>query len=90
MPGVVADEVVTTVLDGTAHAGRKAAAMAAHATQITVNGSSFALSNHLGQPLFATEYYQLVHGQAGPERPERDLFAGLDTTAPTPSEGNNR
>ncbi|MEU4299229.1 N-acetyl-1-D-myo-inositol-2-amino-2-deoxy-alpha-D-glucopyranoside deacetylase [Kitasatospora aureofaciens] len=90
VPGVVADEVVTTVLDGTAHAGRKAAAMAAHATQITVNGSSFALSNHLGQPLFATEYYQLVHGQAGPGRPERDLFAGLDTTAPTPSEGNTR
>ncbi|MFJ9769969.1 N-acetyl-1-D-myo-inositol-2-amino-2-deoxy-alpha-D-glucopyranoside deacetylase [Kitasatospora sp. NPDC101157] len=90
VPGVVADEVVTTVVDGTAHAGRKAAAMAAHATQITVDGSSFALSNHLGQPLFATEYYQLVHGQAGPERPERDLFAGLDTTDPTPSEGNAR
>ncbi|MFI9361075.1 N-acetyl-1-D-myo-inositol-2-amino-2-deoxy-alpha-D-glucopyranoside deacetylase [Kitasatospora sp. NPDC053057] len=90
VPGVVADEVVTTVLDGTAHAGRKAAAMAAHATQITVDGSSFALSNHLGQPLFATEYYQLVHGQAGPEQPERDLFAGLGTTDPTPSEGNAR
>ncbi|MFG3223323.1 N-acetyl-1-D-myo-inositol-2-amino-2-deoxy-alpha-D-glucopyranoside deacetylase [Kitasatospora sp. NPDC048194] len=81
VPGVVPDEVVTTVLDGTAYAGRKAAAMAAHATQITVDGAFFALSNDLGQPLVATEYYQLVRGQAGPERPERDLFAGLDDPA---------
>ncbi|MFF0414089.1 N-acetyl-1-D-myo-inositol-2-amino-2-deoxy-alpha-D-glucopyranoside deacetylase [Kitasatospora sp. NPDC004745] len=81
VPGVVADELVTTVLDGTAHAGRKAAAMAAHATQITVAGPFFALSNDLGQPLVATEYYQLVRGQAGPGRPEDDLFAGL---APDP------
>ncbi|WP_371498908.1 N-acetyl-1-D-myo-inositol-2-amino-2-deoxy-alpha-D-glucopyranoside deacetylase [Kitasatospora sp. NBC_00374] len=78
VPGVVDDEVVTTVLDGTAYAGAKAAAMRAHATQITVTGRSFALSNDLGQPLVATEYYQLVHGKAGPEQPETDLFAGLD------------
>ncbi|WP_406202764.1 N-acetyl-1-D-myo-inositol-2-amino-2-deoxy-alpha-D-glucopyranoside deacetylase [Kitasatospora sp. NBC_01560] len=81
VPGVVDDGVVTTVLDGTAQAGRKAAAMAAHATQITVAGDAFALSNDLGQPLIATEYYQLVRGQAGPRQPEDDLFAGLDTTA---------
>ncbi|MEV7183780.1 N-acetyl-1-D-myo-inositol-2-amino-2-deoxy-alpha-D-glucopyranoside deacetylase [Kitasatospora sp. NPDC093102] len=77
IPGVVDDEAVTTVLDGSAYAGRKAAAMAAHATQITVDGAFFALSNDLAQPLFATEYYQLVHGQAGPGEPEDDLFAGL-------------
>ncbi|MFB7613395.1 N-acetyl-1-D-myo-inositol-2-amino-2-deoxy-alpha-D-glucopyranoside deacetylase [Kitasatospora sp. NPDC056181] len=81
VPGVVDDAVVTTVLDGAAYAARKAAAMAAHATQITVDGTSFALSNNLGQPLVATEYYQLVRGQAGPQLPETDLFAGLDTTA---------
>ncbi|MFE7564378.1 N-acetyl-1-D-myo-inositol-2-amino-2-deoxy-alpha-D-glucopyranoside deacetylase [Kitasatospora sp. NPDC057500] len=83
VPGVVDDEVVTTALDGSAYAGRKAAAMAAHATQITVapGGAFFALSNHLGQPLLTTEYYQLVHGQAGPRLPEDDLFAGLDPTA---------
>ncbi|MGA5818996.1 N-acetyl-1-D-myo-inositol-2-amino-2-deoxy-alpha-D-glucopyranoside deacetylase [Kitasatospora sp. NPDC094028] len=95
IPGVVADEVVTTVLDGSAYAARKAAALTAHATQITVDGDSFALSNHLGQPLFATEYYQLVHGQAGPgDGPEDDLFAGLDTGAApataTASEGSTR
>ncbi|MBV2152178.1 N-acetyl-1-D-myo-inositol-2-amino-2-deoxy-alpha-D-glucopyranoside deacetylase [Kitasatospora sp. SUK 42] len=89
VPGVVADEVVTTALDGAAYTGRKAAAMAAHATQITVDGAFFALSNDLGQPLFATEYYQLVRGQAGPERPEHDLFAGLDHD-PTPTEESVR
>ncbi|MCG6499034.1 N-acetyl-1-D-myo-inositol-2-amino-2-deoxy-alpha-D-glucopyranoside deacetylase [Kitasatospora sp. A2-31] len=78
VPGVVDDAVVTTVLDGTAYAGRKAAAMAAHATQITVAGAFFALSNDLGQPLIPTECYQLVRGQAGPRLPEDDLFAGLD------------
>lgn len=89
VPGVVDDAVVTTVLDGTRYAGRKAAAMAAHATQITVAGGHFALSNDLGQPLVATEYYQLVHGQAGPELPETDLFAGLDTAGGT-FEGTTR
>ncbi|GHH62449.1 1D-myo-inositol 2-acetamido-2-deoxy-alpha-D-glucopyranoside deacetylase [Kitasatospora indigofera] len=79
VPGVVDDELVTTVLDGAGYAGRKASAMAAHATQITVAGEFFALSNDLAQPLIATEYYQLVRGEAGPGRPETDLFAGLDT-----------
>ncbi|MEV7771648.1 N-acetyl-1-D-myo-inositol-2-amino-2-deoxy-alpha-D-glucopyranoside deacetylase [Kitasatospora sp. NPDC086791] len=87
VPGVVADEMVTTVLDGAAHAGRKAAAMAAHATQITVDGAFFALSNDLGQPLLATEYYQLVRGQAGPGEPEDDLFAGLADAAVDAEEG---
>ncbi|MEV4616037.1 N-acetyl-1-D-myo-inositol-2-amino-2-deoxy-alpha-D-glucopyranoside deacetylase [Kitasatospora sp. NPDC049258] len=78
VPGVVADGVVTTVLDGTAYAGAKAAAMRAHATQITVDGPFFALSNNLGQPLIATEYYQLAHGELAGERPESDLFAGIE------------
>ncbi|MCU7823018.1 N-acetyl-1-D-myo-inositol-2-amino-2-deoxy-alpha-D-glucopyranoside deacetylase [Kitasatospora sp. DSM 101779] len=77
VPGVVDDAVVTTVLDGAAYAGAKAAAMRAHATQITVAGPYFALSNDLGQPLVATEYYQLVHGEPGTTLPETDLFAGV-------------
>lgn len=81
VPGVVADELVSTVLDGAAYAGVKAAALAAHATQITVAGEHFALSNDLGQPLVATEYYQLVRGEPGPELPETDLFAGLGLEA---------
>ncbi|MFG1671471.1 N-acetyl-1-D-myo-inositol-2-amino-2-deoxy-alpha-D-glucopyranoside deacetylase [Streptomyces sp. Y7] len=76
VPGVVADERITTVLDGTAHAAAKAAAMRAHATQIEVAEPYFALSNELAQPLFTTEYYELVRGRPGAE-PESDLFAGV-------------
>ncbi|WP_051837326.1 N-acetyl-1-D-myo-inositol-2-amino-2-deoxy-alpha-D-glucopyranoside deacetylase [Streptomyces sp. NRRL WC-3742] len=85
LPGVVDDSRVTTLVDGSGYAAAKSAAMAAHATQITVDGDSFALSNDLGQPLLTTEYYELARGQAGPTGPGRaledDLFAGLDTGA---------
>ncbi|WP_327593640.1 N-acetyl-1-D-myo-inositol-2-amino-2-deoxy-alpha-D-glucopyranoside deacetylase [Streptomyces chartreusis] len=76
VPGVVADDRITTVIDGTAHAAAKAAAMRAHATQIEVAEPYFVLSNELAQPLFTTEYYELVRGEPG-SRPESDLFAGL-------------
>ncbi|MEU3525965.1 N-acetyl-1-D-myo-inositol-2-amino-2-deoxy-alpha-D-glucopyranoside deacetylase [Streptomyces sp. NPDC038707] len=76
VPGVVDDERITTAVDGTAHAAAKAAAMRAHATQIEVAGPYFALSNALAQPLFTTEYYELVRGTAGPG--ETDLFAGVE------------
>lgn len=78
VPGVVPDELVDAALDGARYAGHKAAAMRAHATQITVDGAFFALSNDRWQPLLADEYYQLVHGPAGSARPERDLFAGVE------------
>ncbi|MER6911495.1 N-acetyl-1-D-myo-inositol-2-amino-2-deoxy-alpha-D-glucopyranoside deacetylase [Streptomyces sp. NPDC000594] len=86
VPGVVADARITTEIDGSAVAGRKAAAMRAHATQITVDGSAFLLSNHLVQPLFTTEYYELVQGAPGaPEgERERDLFAGIPGVPPLP------
>lgn len=88
VPGVVDDAEITAEIGGdgggaggadTAYAARKAAAMAAHATQVTVEGPFFALSNELGQPLFTTEYYQLVHGTSGaaPGEREHDLFAGV-------------
>ncbi|WAU85110.1 N-acetyl-1-D-myo-inositol-2-amino-2-deoxy-alpha-D-glucopyranoside deacetylase [Streptomyces sp. Qhu-G9] len=77
VPGVVDDSAITTEIDGTAHAAAKAAAMRAHATQIEVAEPWFALSNHLAQPLFTTEYYELVRGEReGPAR-ETDLFAGI-------------
>ncbi|MFJ3303118.1 N-acetyl-1-D-myo-inositol-2-amino-2-deoxy-alpha-D-glucopyranoside deacetylase [Streptomyces sp. NPDC086549] len=75
VPGVVDDELVSTEIDGTAHAAAKAAAMAAHVTQIEVAGPYFALSNELAQPLFTTEYYELVSG-GRPQARETDLFAG--------------
>ncbi|MFJ3163698.1 N-acetyl-1-D-myo-inositol-2-amino-2-deoxy-alpha-D-glucopyranoside deacetylase [Streptomyces kanasensis] len=80
VPGVVDDALVTTEIDGTAYADRKIAALCAHATQISVQDRFFALSNHLGQPVFVREYYQLVHGPSGAPDGERetDLFAGVD------------
>ncbi|GAB2704326.1 N-acetyl-1-D-myo-inositol-2-amino-2-deoxy-alpha-D-glucopyranoside deacetylase [Kitasatospora kifunensis] len=77
VPGVVADELIDAALDGARFADRKAAAMRAHVTQITVDGGFFALSNDRWQPLVADEYYQLARGEAGSARPLTDLFAGL-------------
>ncbi|WP_435125784.1 N-acetyl-1-D-myo-inositol-2-amino-2-deoxy-alpha-D-glucopyranoside deacetylase [Actinacidiphila sp. bgisy144] len=62
IPGVVDDALVTVAVDGSAYADRKRAAMRAHATQIAVDGPFFALSNDLGQPFFAVEYYRQVQG----------------------------
>jgi len=95
VPGVVDDSEVTAVVDGSAFAERKAAAMRAHATQITVAGTAdgpfFALSNNLGQPLTAVEYYRLVRGEPGPRDPatgrETDLFAGLAVNGRTDEGG---
>ncbi|MGY1638741.1 N-acetyl-1-D-myo-inositol-2-amino-2-deoxy-alpha-D-glucopyranoside deacetylase [Geodermatophilus sp. SYSU D00742] len=82
VPFAVPDELVTAAVDGRAYAGRKDAAMRAHATQITVDGPFFALSNNLGQEVMGTEYYRLVRGERGPAGAaphgwEDDLFAGL-------------
>ncbi|MEW2485842.1 N-acetyl-1-D-myo-inositol-2-amino-2-deoxy-alpha-D-glucopyranoside deacetylase [Streptomyces sp. NPDC048411] len=79
VPGVVNDMRITTEIDGTAHAGAKTAAMRAHRTQIAVDGPFFALSNDLGQPVFTTEYYELVRGPSGAPAGAReyDLFAGV-------------
>ncbi|MEU2425901.1 N-acetyl-1-D-myo-inositol-2-amino-2-deoxy-alpha-D-glucopyranoside deacetylase [Streptomyces sp. NPDC007851] len=82
VPGVVDDHRVTTAIDGTAYATAKTAAMAAHATQIEVAPGAapcFALSNELAQPVFTTEYYELVSCAPG-ATPETDLFAGLDVS----------
>ncbi|MFG2193036.1 N-acetyl-1-D-myo-inositol-2-amino-2-deoxy-alpha-D-glucopyranoside deacetylase [Streptomyces sp. NPDC048639] len=81
VPGVVDDAEVSARIDGRAHAAAKTAAMRAHATQIAVDGPFFALSNDLGQPLFAEEHYRLVRGEAGGEPPEGDLFAGVSSVA---------
>ncbi|WP_058046083.1 N-acetyl-1-D-myo-inositol-2-amino-2-deoxy-alpha-D-glucopyranoside deacetylase [Streptomyces roseifaciens] len=77
VPGVVPDDEVTAAIATAGHAEAKAAAMRAHATQIAVDGPFFALSNDLGQPILADEYYKLVRGRAAGPR-EDDLFAGVD------------
>ncbi|MGI8870579.1 MAG: N-acetyl-1-D-myo-inositol-2-amino-2-deoxy-alpha-D-glucopyranoside deacetylase [Mycobacteriales bacterium] len=79
---VVDDATVTTEVDATAYAEAKRAAMAAHRTQLTVDGEDgYALSNSLAQPLTAVEHFQLAAGRLGPVGPhglEADLFAGID------------
>ncbi|MEU0742156.1 N-acetyl-1-D-myo-inositol-2-amino-2-deoxy-alpha-D-glucopyranoside deacetylase [Streptomyces sp. NPDC006134] len=80
VPGVVDDARITTEIDGTAYAAAKTAAMRAHATQIEVAGPYFALSNELAQPVFTTEYYELVRGERAPGARETDLFAGIAGT----------
>ncbi|MFE6460430.1 N-acetyl-1-D-myo-inositol-2-amino-2-deoxy-alpha-D-glucopyranoside deacetylase [Streptomyces cinereoruber] len=80
VPGVVDEDRITAEIAGTPEqAARKSAAMAAHATQVAVDGPFFALSNDLGQPLLTTEYYELAHGTSGAPEGERetDLFAGV-------------
>ncbi|MFD7224195.1 N-acetyl-1-D-myo-inositol-2-amino-2-deoxy-alpha-D-glucopyranoside deacetylase [Streptomyces sp. NPDC059892] len=83
VPGVIDDAEITAAIDGAPYKEHKAAAMRAHATQIAVDGPFFALSNDLGQPIFATEYYQLAHGTSGAAAGERenDLFAGVAAAA---------
>jgi N-acetyl-1-D-myo-inositol-2-amino-2-deoxy-alpha-D-glucopyranoside deacetylase len=93
VPGIVDDSRISAVVDGSGHAGAKAAAMRAHATQVAVADGApyFALSNELAQPLLAYEYYELVRGESGDGdddgsrggrrdgggRWESDLFAGV-------------
>jgi N-acetyl-1-D-myo-inositol-2-amino-2-deoxy-alpha-D-glucopyranoside deacetylase len=80
LPFGVADEQVTTEIDGTGHLAAKIAALRAHATQIAVDGAFFALADMVGQRIDAREYYTLVAGPAGPPGPhgrELDLFGGL-------------
>jgi N-acetyl-1-D-myo-inositol-2-amino-2-deoxy-alpha-D-glucopyranoside deacetylase len=92
VPGVVDDDVVTVAVDGKAYAGRKTAAMRAHASQIAVDGPFFALSNDLGQPLFAVEYFRQIRGAALTEGRGTDLFpaepAGPVDPAGVPADGS--
>jgi N-acetyl-1-D-myo-inositol-2-amino-2-deoxy-alpha-D-glucopyranoside deacetylase len=57
------------------------AAMRAHATQITVDGPFFALSNNVGNEVWGVEFFRLAKGRRGPVNEqglETDLFAGLE------------
>ena len=78
-PFVTADELLTAEIDGDDYVDKKLAAMAAHATQIAVDGPFFALSNNLGNQVWSREFYRLVKGRPGVPAGERetDLFAGV-------------
>jgi N-acetyl-1-D-myo-inositol-2-amino-2-deoxy-alpha-D-glucopyranoside deacetylase len=77
---VVPDEDLAAEIDGAAYVERKMAAFRAHATQIQVDGPFFALSNNVGDSVWAVEFFRIAKGMPGEvdERGlETDLFAGL-------------
>jgi N-acetyl-1-D-myo-inositol-2-amino-2-deoxy-alpha-D-glucopyranoside deacetylase len=78
-PMITPDRLIDCVIDGEGYIDRKMNAMKAHATQITVDGPFFALSNNNGNQIWGSEHYRLVKGTAapGPDGQEHDLFAGL-------------
>lgn len=78
-PMITPDRLIDCVIDGAGYVDRKMNAMKAHATQITVDGPFFALSNNNGNQIWASEHYRLVKGTAAPDPDgqEHDLFAGL-------------
>jgi N-acetyl-1-D-myo-inositol-2-amino-2-deoxy-alpha-D-glucopyranoside deacetylase len=78
-----ADGDIDAVVEAPEHVARKAAALRAHATQVSVepSGRACALSNDLALPIGGSEHYVLAAGTAG-ARDERgwetDLLAGLN------------
>ncbi|WP_020385618.1 N-acetyl-1-D-myo-inositol-2-amino-2-deoxy-alpha-D-glucopyranoside deacetylase [Kribbella catacumbae] len=78
-PYVTPDRYVDCVINAEEYLDRKMNAMKAHATQITLDGPFFALSNNNGLEIWGSEAYRLVKGTAapGPDGVENDLFAGL-------------
>ena len=82
LPFAKPDELVTTVVNAPEYVPQKLEAMKAHATQISVDGPFFALSNNLGLSVWGDEYYTLVKGEvAAPfdtKGRELDIFAGVN------------
>jgi len=79
-PMVSEDADLDAAIDGRDFLDLKMDALRAHATQVTLDGPFFALSNNLGQQVWGTEFYRLAKGARGPVGPsglEEDLFAGL-------------
>ena len=81
LPFAKPDELATTVVNAPEYVPQKLEAMKAHATQISVDGPFFALSNNLGLSVWGDEYYTLVKGEkAAPfdsNGRELDIFAGV-------------
>jgi len=80
IPFACEDSLITTAIEANDFTDAKMAALAAHRTQVTVDGGFFALSNNLGSQVWGTEYFRLARGQLGPpgdDGKETDLFAGV-------------
>jgi N-acetyl-1-D-myo-inositol-2-amino-2-deoxy-alpha-D-glucopyranoside deacetylase len=81
LPFAKDDSFVTAHIDGNGYVEEKMAAMRAHATQISLDGPFFALSNNLGLQVWGNEYYTLVKGEKSEpfdsQGRETDLFSGI-------------
>lgn len=81
LPFAKDDSFVHAMIDGNRYVDKKMDAMRAHATQISVDGPFFALSDNVGLQIWGNEYYTLVRGtKAQPfdeQGRETDLFAGI-------------
>ena len=77
LPFVKPDDVVTSVIDGQEFVDQKMSALAAHKTQISVDGPFFALSNNLGNKVWGYEYYTLVKGDKNKNVNEKGLEVDL-------------
>jgi len=80
MPFTTPDDQLSAKVEADGYVDRKMAALAAHRTQITLDGPFFALSNNQGNSIWGTEHFRLVKGEQGPvdeDGLESDLFAGL-------------
>jgi N-acetyl-1-D-myo-inositol-2-amino-2-deoxy-alpha-D-glucopyranoside deacetylase len=79
----IPDEQVTTEISAQAHLEAKLAALAAHATQIAVDGPFFLAAGLRGLRALGTEYYTLLAGPRaakpapGDHGREDDLFSGV-------------
>lgn len=71
------DELVTTVVDVSAHVEQKRQALFSHATQMGPEVFFAKLPKPLFHQLFSRESFQLVHARVSAPTPEADLFAGL-------------
>lgn len=81
LPFGVPDEMATARVDATDFEPVKMKALAAHETQVEVDGPFFALSDHVGSRAWGFEFYRLVQGAAaGPydeDGRETSLLNGL-------------
>jgi len=82
--GGVDDTEVTSLVVAPAFYEAKRAALAAHATQLVLDGRFYALAGeNRGREVLTTEYFQLARGELGPARDsaglEVDLFSGITT-----------
>ena len=59
-PFVTPDKWLTAGVDGMDYVDKKLKAMAAHATQIALDGPFFAFSNNLGNMVWGIEFYRLI------------------------------